>query len=342
MVVGVDREVQSEALGFFGRAPGFSKEPVDVRAQHRRRVVEGKERIKAAAFELIKPNHAAAATLDGRVSGVCKMRMDPRRIFGIHVAQDPGRWREKWPEPGPELGGDAGAIVFSWTVLFDRNSGQKSLCGHASHSKSKDLATARLNDERNAERQAARVLEALHLVKLKIHKGPVAAHLLDQEIAVEPHGANAEEDEFSCNCVLSDAKQPCCAPLRDTRAEELFDGGIEVPLFLSEALGTGRKGEGAPAAPALEPANEPRVGAPEEVAFPDQVYGVRIMVGMPEVRPAVTVRAGARGKVVLVPRHSARQSKSQAGLGSWQGSGSGCHPSVHRVRSQFLCSGSLK
>ena len=47
----VDREMIFEALEFFRRAPGFSKETINVRTEHRAGMVKAKDRIESTAFE---------------------------------------------------------------------------------------------------------------------------------------------------------------------------------------------------------------------------------------------------------------------------------------------------
>ncbi len=65
--VRVDEEVIFKRLDFLCRTPSFSEHSTHMRADHRRRVVETKQRIKAPALELTKSHRTRSATFKALV-----------------------------------------------------------------------------------------------------------------------------------------------------------------------------------------------------------------------------------------------------------------------------------
>ena len=66
--------------------PGSPKEPIDVGSEHRRRMVEAKERVKHHAFQLPLANDAASLAFDCLVPSVWELGLNPGRVFRILVA----------------------------------------------------------------------------------------------------------------------------------------------------------------------------------------------------------------------------------------------------------------
>lgn len=58
----VDGEMVFEAFDFLCRAPGFSKETVNIRTEHRAGMIEAENRIKSTAFEFSLAGDASAPT----------------------------------------------------------------------------------------------------------------------------------------------------------------------------------------------------------------------------------------------------------------------------------------
>ena len=60
VINGIEGQVQNKPLSFFSRAPGISNESIHVSPEHRVRVVDAKQFIKPALFNLTLACNAAA------------------------------------------------------------------------------------------------------------------------------------------------------------------------------------------------------------------------------------------------------------------------------------------
>ena len=95
MVLHIKAEVIDQPLPRFARAPGPSKEPVEIGSQHRAGVVERKERIKTDLFEF--PLTRDAAPTPGRrpVSGHRMVSLEVPGIVRVFVRKPVGRGRDQ-------------------------------------------------------------------------------------------------------------------------------------------------------------------------------------------------------------------------------------------------------
>ena len=64
----IDRDLQSQPLWLFCCVPGSSEEPVDVRSEHSKGVIQAKDRIKPSGFEF---SLSYDTTLSAFKSAVC-------------------------------------------------------------------------------------------------------------------------------------------------------------------------------------------------------------------------------------------------------------------------------
>src|SRR5882672_3139727 len=90
MKLGVKKEVCSEPVRSFGRAPGPSEHPIDIGPDHCSRVVERKERVEPSTLELALSGDAASLPFNGvmDVGPLFPGLLDPSRILGVLIRKD--------------------------------------------------------------------------------------------------------------------------------------------------------------------------------------------------------------------------------------------------------------
>ena len=95
MVADVNAQVIDQPLARLARAPGPSKEPVEIGPQHRAGVVEREKRIKADLFELPLARDAAAPARCRAVPGQRMMGLEVPGIVRVFVRKPVGRGRDQ-------------------------------------------------------------------------------------------------------------------------------------------------------------------------------------------------------------------------------------------------------
>lgn len=167
VMIDVQSDVSGQALPLLRRAPRSSKEPVDIGPEHRRRVIEIKERIKAPTFELALADDASAPPLVGHAPGMRELAPDPKRVAWVLIARQSELPRVKKRSDLPKKrAGGALALVDSFSVFFAGNLGEQPLRRHRADAKSQDLSATGEHDERNAHGQALGDLKGFHLIEL--------------------------------------------------------------------------------------------------------------------------------------------------------------------------------
>jgi len=167
--LGIEKQVGSEPVRAFGRAPGFAEHAIDIGPNHRCRVIEGEERIKPPTLELPLSSNAAALPFDGvmDVGTLVPGRLDPGRILGVLVRKDPNTGSEPFLEAREEAHGCGGPVVLAGSVLPEGEFHQGALRGHGTDVQSQNLSSFGRDHEGNTQGQALGAFKAFHLVKLE-------------------------------------------------------------------------------------------------------------------------------------------------------------------------------
>jgi hypothetical protein len=85
VIIDIKGDVICEALDLFARAPGSSKETIDVGPEHRAGVIERKHRIKAFVPKLALSCHGSPSTWNSNVSPAREVLSNPHRIVRILI-----------------------------------------------------------------------------------------------------------------------------------------------------------------------------------------------------------------------------------------------------------------
>jgi len=165
MVVGVDHEVRSEAIGSFCGAPGFSKQPVYVGAKHSARVVEAEERIEAHLLELALAPKRPSFSPVTPVHSLRKMSLHVGRIVWIAIGLNDRVLLHEALKTFKERPSSGGSPI-NPVAVFPRLLNEQALGWHRGDLKPKDPSRAALNGQGDGEGFALGVLKSLQVVKL--------------------------------------------------------------------------------------------------------------------------------------------------------------------------------
>ena len=81
----IDHDMSPKAIRTFGSTPGFSKEPVDVSSELRKRVIETKEWIKPDLLKLPLSHDAPSSSLMSFMNALREMLFYISRVVGAFI-----------------------------------------------------------------------------------------------------------------------------------------------------------------------------------------------------------------------------------------------------------------
>ncbi len=90
VIESVELKVIDQRLDLFCRAPGFSKQAIDVGSEHGTGMVETKKRVKANFFKLPLARHSSPLPLAGLVVGLWKEALNKWKVGGILIRLNAG------------------------------------------------------------------------------------------------------------------------------------------------------------------------------------------------------------------------------------------------------------
>lgn len=85
VVLGIEPEMKLKAISSFCRAPGATKEAIDVGSNHRSRVVEVKKWVKAGFLKLPLSHNTSTFAFDGGVNRLGTVRTNPAGVLGVLI-----------------------------------------------------------------------------------------------------------------------------------------------------------------------------------------------------------------------------------------------------------------
>lgn len=166
-------------------------------------------------------------------------------------------------------------VVRSGPVLSPGDFRQRAVGRHRASVYPEDEPALGIDNERDADRFTLRVFKALHLIELDLGEPPLLFDLLLKQARKPTARMRAQEANLSVHGLSTDLEDQGGPAVGDLRTEEVPKGGVQMPLFLSEAgvlSGQGKR----PLAEAASEARDPGpVRAPVKGAKTDEASASR-------------------------------------------------------------------
>lgn len=173
---GVNHQVGLEPIPSLRRAPSSPEKSIDVRSQHRARVIEAENRIKTEPLELPLSGDRTPPPENRFMPGRREESSNITGIVRIRIGTNDGFGKNEFFHFFKQLRPTDGTLIGSRTVLLDRECGDPSLRRHPRDFKPQDSTRFELHHERDRQRLTLRMLEGFQVVELdfpRARSGPV-------------------------------------------------------------------------------------------------------------------------------------------------------------------------